>query len=267
MGKILPVYVMDCGVSVDNSYWIPTQVVIDKMEKHVQIIMTGFRDYESRMTGQNVVGSVVYHLWGVDATNYINDSVAGDMNSLAYAYEYVASTSIPIKTGINGEMERKSLFDGATDLQEELPVIEEVGIDEEDTVEGSPEVIDDGIAWGEVETGEEVTPVTEGSATETDDDVATDQELKELLQEFTGLDEEIPDDDVVEEVSEEVVEEVVDETESSVEGITKYVITDETEAIVSDDTAVGDSSAEVSAEGDITVDEGGTAETEQYWES
>ncbi|MCK9326567.1 MAG: hypothetical protein M0P69_13835 [Bacteroidales bacterium] len=265
MGKILPVYVMDCGVSVDNSYWIPTQVVIDKMEKHVQIIMTGFRDYESRMTGQNVVGSVVYHLWGVDATNYINNSIAVDMNSLAYAYEYVSATSIPVKKGINGEIERKSLFDGATDLQEELPVTEE----EEDTEdeESSLEVIDDGTACGEVETGEEVTPVTEGSATETDDDVATDQELKELLQEFTGLDEEIPDDDVVEEVSEEVVEEVVDETESSVEGITKYVITDETEAIVSDDTAVGDSSAEVSAEGDITVDEGGTAETEQYWES
>lgn len=265
MGKILPVYVMDCGVSVDNSYWIPTQVVIDKMEKHVQIIMTGFRDYESRMTGQNVVGSVVYHLWGVDATNYINNSIAVDMNSLAYAYEYVSATSIPVKKGINGEIERKSLFDGATDLQEELPVTEE----EEDTEdeESSLEVIDEGTAWGEVETGEEVTPVTEGSATETDDDVATDQELKELLQEFTGLDEEIPDDDVVEEVSEEVVEEVVDETESSVEGITKYVITDETEAIVSDDTAVGDSSAEASAEGDITVDEGGTAETEQYWES
>lgn len=265
MGKILPVYVMDCGVSVDNSYWIPTQVVIDKMEKHVQIIMTGFRDYESRMTGQNVVGSVVYHLWGVDATNYINNSIAVDMNSLAYAYEYVSATSIPVKKGINGEIERKSLFDGATDLQGELPVTEE----EEDTEdeESSLEVIDDGTVWGEVETGEEVTPVTEGSATETDDDVATDQELKELLQEFTGLDEEIPDDDVVEEVSEEVVEEVVDETESSVEGITKYVITDETEAIVSDDTAVGDSSAEVSAEGDITVDEGGTAETEQYWES
>lgn len=32
MAKVLPYYVMDCGVSVENSYWIPTQVLIDKLE-------------------------------------------------------------------------------------------------------------------------------------------------------------------------------------------------------------------------------------------
>lgn len=266
MGKILPEYIMDCGVLVENSYWIPTQVILDKLEKHVQITMTGFRDYESRMTGHNVIGSQGYNLWGAEATNYINKSVAGDMNSLAYAYEYVADKSIPVKIGINGEIEQRSLFVGAVDMQDDSPYTEEETVDGEDTEGSIPVVVDDGTAWGEVEEGD--VPIGEESVPGmvSDEDEVIDQELDEFSKLFDETDEEIPEDVTTEEVSEEVEGEVVDETESYIDEEVEDV-TDET--VQSSDTAMGENTPEEPAEKTDSVEEdrAGEETPEQYWES
>ena len=120
MAKVLPYYVMDCGVSVENSYWIPTQVLIDKLEKHVQIVMTGFRDYESRLAGRNIIGSMVYHLWGDDALEYINKGVQESKDGIACAYAHVENVDVTVRIGLNDEIEQRSLFTDAVNLQDGL---------------------------------------------------------------------------------------------------------------------------------------------------
>lgn len=147
MAKVLPYYVMDCGVSVENSYWIPTQVLIDKLEKHVQIVMTGFRDYESRLAGRNIIGSMVYHLWGDDALEYINKGVQESKDGIACAYAHVENVDVTVRIGLNDEIEQRSLFTDAVNLQDGLDTssvsemdgdtlpkdgIKEPGVDSED---------------------------------------------------------------------------------------------------------------------------------------
>ena len=108
--------------------------------------MTGF-DYESRLAGRNIIGSMVYHLWGDDALEYINKGVQESKDGIACAYAHVENVDVTVRIGLNDEIEQRSLFTDAVNLQDGLDTssvsemdgdtlpkdgIKEPGVDSED---------------------------------------------------------------------------------------------------------------------------------------
>lgn len=114
MAKLMNYYVPSMGIEVEDVYWIPSRVDVNKRENHVYLELTGYRDRESRVDGINIIDTKVWDLWGDEARDFITGLIMCDYNAIRYIYEWVTNKRDIMLNGA-----RVSFFEGATDVFEE----------------------------------------------------------------------------------------------------------------------------------------------------
>ncbi len=176
MAKLMNYYVPSMGIEVEDVYWIPSRVDVNKRENHVYLELTGYRDRESRVENINVIDTKVWELWGDDARDFITGLIRCDYNAIRYIYEWVMNKRDMMRNGA-----RVSFFEGATDIFEveenngnEPQAQSEADIEAEEEADSGEETD----VGGNEGSGSDVIPSEEVEVTEDEETEETEEEAE-----------------------------------------------------------------------------------------
>lgn len=119
MAKIMDYTIPSMGLTVTGSYWIPTHIQYDKLDHSLNIVMTGYRDAESRKNNEFIIDSKSYNVRGAEADNFMNTAINSSKNIVECAYDFVSAKIEKTISGTNnlGQefVQNQSFFYGASD--------------------------------------------------------------------------------------------------------------------------------------------------------